>query len=208
MADIIAIASQKGGAGKTTLTMALAGQALIAGQRVVILDLDPQASVSTWSDQRDSEAPIVASIQAARLQQELTHAHKIADLILLDTPPHAESTTLAVARAADLVLIPCRPGFLDIMAIRATADMVTMAGKRPVIVFNGVRPNSKQAQDAASAVAALPADVCSGHLSYRSDFDSAVTAGKTVQEHAPRSKAADEVAAVFKWVALRLPRKP
>lgn len=207
MANIIAVASQKGGAGKTTLVMALAGQAMAAGQRVVVLDLDPQASVSTWSDQRPEDAaPTVASIQATRLPQELTLAHKIADLILLDTPPHSEPTTLAVARAADTVLIPCRPGFLDIMAIHSTADMIAMAGKRPAIIFNGVRPNSKQAQDAAAAVAALPADVCPAHLSLRSDFDAAVTHGQTVHEYAPSSKAACEIAAVATWVFARLPR--
>ena len=206
MAHIIGIASQKGGAGKTTLTMGLAGAALAAGQRVVVLDLDPQASLSEWSDLRGAETPVVAAIPVARLPKELETAHRMADLILIDTPPHSEATTMAVAKAADLILIPCRPGFLDILSIRTTTEMIVAAGKRGNIVFNGCRPNSKQAAEAGAAVASLPANVCPKWLSLRADFDAAVTHGQTIQEFAPRSKAAVEMTAVAVWAFNSLAR--
>src|SRR5215212_1378238 len=111
----ITILSQKGGAGKTTIALHLAVAAELDGQQTAIIDLDPQASATSWGDSRAAETPAVVSAQASRLTQVLEAARKAgATLAIIDTAPHSESAALAAARAADLILIPCRPAILDL----------------------------------------------------------------------------------------------
>ena len=105
----IAIISQKGGAGKTTLALHFAVGAGERNQSVAIIDLDPQASAAGWKDLRTDERPAVVSTQPARLAQVLATAlnHGV-ELAIIDTAPHSESAALSAARAADFILIPCR----------------------------------------------------------------------------------------------------
>src|SRR4051812_10256439 len=127
---VLAIISQKGGAGKTTLTLHLAVAAELAGLTAAVIDLDPQPSATGWRDTRTTETPAVVSAQAARLTKVLETAagHGVA-LAIIDTAPHSESSALAAARAADLILIPCRPAILDLRAIGTTVDLAKLAGK-------------------------------------------------------------------------------
>src|SRR4051812_9330361 len=114
---VIALLSQKGGAGKTTLALHLAVAAEQDGHQTAIIDLDPQASAASWGDSRAAETPVVVSAQSSRLAQVLEAARNAgAALAIIDTAPHSESAALAAARAADLILIPCRPAILDLRA--------------------------------------------------------------------------------------------
>ena len=120
----ISIIFQKGGAGKTTLTLNLAGAAEAAGFQTVVIDLDPQASAKGWHDHRSQEAPVVISAHASRLTEVIDTAKDHgADLCIIDTAPHSEATALAAAKAADLVLIPCRPAVFDLRAISSSVDL-------------------------------------------------------------------------------------
>src|SRR5215208_3254609 len=104
---IIAILSQKGGAGKTTLAVHLAVAAAESGKTVAMIDLDPQASATSWKDLRKADTPAVVATPVSRLAQVLeTAAQHGADIAIIDTAPHSESAALAAARAADLILIP------------------------------------------------------------------------------------------------------
>src|SRR4051812_35511095 len=104
----LAILSQKGGAGKTTLAVHLAVAAERSGRPAVLVDLDPQASATGWKDSRASETPVVVSAQSARLSQILASAASGgAAIAILDTAPHSEGTALTAARSADYILIPC-----------------------------------------------------------------------------------------------------
>ena len=124
----IALISQKGGAGKTTLAIALAVTAERAGLTSVLVDLDPQASAAQWSDLRQAKTPVVTCTPAARLTSVLTAARDAgADIAILDTAPHAAEATLAAARASDFVLIPCRPATADLVAIEASIDLIRIA---------------------------------------------------------------------------------
>ena len=120
----ITLVAQKGGTGKTTLAINLAVAAEAVGHRAVLIDLDPQASAAGWGDHRTLARPVVAPVPATRLEDALgtARAHR-ADLAIIDTAPHSESSALEAARAADLSLIPLRPGILDLRALRTTADI-------------------------------------------------------------------------------------
>src|SRR4051812_22811565 len=101
-----AVISQKGGAGKTTIAVHLAVAAERGGRSAAIIDLDPQASATTWKDLRQADTPPVVSSQPARLANVLATAAKHgAELVIIDTAPHSETAALTAARAADLIMI-------------------------------------------------------------------------------------------------------
>jgi chromosome partitioning protein len=170
----LAMLSQKGGSGKTTMTLHIATASEAAGRPTVVLDLDPQASATGWKDGRGSETPIVVAM------------------------PH---TRLAAGRAADLILIPCRPGVLDLRAIGTTADLVKLAAKPAFVVLNAVPPGATRIEaDAREAIAMHGLKVAPVIISERAAFGHALTVGMAAPEYEPEGKAASEVAALCKWL--------
>src|SRR5690242_18893136 len=120
----LALVCQKGGAGKSTLAIHLAAEAVAHGRRTLLLDLDPQASAAKWGDRRKADAALdvdVAVDSAARLDAALAQAKREAyDLAVIDTAPHADQAALRVARLADFVLVPVRCSILDLDAVGAS----------------------------------------------------------------------------------------
>jgi chromosome partitioning protein len=197
----IAILSQKGGAGKTTLTVNLAVAAELAGQRCAIIDLDPQASSTSWGDNRDKDTPAVVSAQASRLPQILEAARKGgADLAIIDTAPHSESASLAAARLADFVLIPCRPAILDLRAINHTIDLVRLAGKPAAVVLSCVPARGSLAAEAIQAVQGYGIDIAPVQIGQRAAYLHSLTAGMASQEYEPKGKAAGEIQHLYMWM--------
>ncbi len=189
----IAIISQKGGAGKTTLALHLATASVLAGHNTAIIDLDPQASAANWADRRDADLPVVISAHASRLAHEKKRVEDMdGDILVIDTAPHSDSAALEAAKLADLVLVPCRPAILDIEAITNTLDLVKTTGTPIVVVMNAVAPQGGEAVEAAEAIAALDVEVSSVQLRQRVAFSRALITGQTVQEFEPGGKAAQE----------------
>jgi chromosome partitioning protein len=198
----VAILSQKGGTGKTTMALHLAVAAEKAGQLAAVIDLDPQASAAGWKDSRQAETPVVVSVPATRLPQALEAARAGgADLALIDSAPHSGDVALAAAEAADLILIPCRAGILDLRAIGATARIVKLAGKRAFVVLNAMPPRAPNVlADARAAVAVHGLEVSPVSLQQRAPFAHALTAGQTAHEYEPNGKAAEEVTQLYAWL--------
>jgi chromosome partitioning protein len=196
----IAIISQKGGAGKTTLAIHLAVAAVIAGKSAAVIDLDPQSSACGWSDLRSRDKPSVVSSQASRLSQVLAAARKAgASLGILDTAPHSESAALAAARLADLILVPCRPAILDLRAINTTLELTKIAGKPAAIVLNSVPARGPLADDAVEAIGVYGVPVCPVRIGHRSVFIHSLTEGLTALEYEPEGKGASEIRQFYKW---------
>ncbi|WP_414587018.1 ParA family partition ATPase [Scytonema sp. PCC 10023] len=201
----VAIVSRKGGAGKTTLAVHLAVAASIKGKEVAIIDLDPQASAAGWGDSRTTETPAVVSAQAARLPKVLeTAANAGADLAIIDTAPHSETAALAAIRAADLILIPCRPAILDLRAISDTIDLVNLAKKTATVVLNAVPPRGSLADEAVEAIASYGVTVAPIKVGQRAAFVHSLTTGLTAQEYEPEGKAAEEIQQLYKWMCKQL----
>jgi chromosome partitioning protein len=198
----VAILSQKGGTGKTTMALHLAVGAEKAGQLAAVIDLDPQASAAGWKDSRQAETPVVVSVPATRLPQALEAARAGgADLALIDSAPHSGDVALAAAEAADLILIPCRAGILDLRAIGATARIVKLGGKRAFVVLNAMPPRAPNVlADARAAVAVHGLEVSPVSLQQRAPFAHALTAGQTAHEYEPDGKAAEEVTQLYAWL--------
>jgi len=198
----VAILSQKGGTGKTTLALHLAVAAGQKGQSVAVLDLDPQASSAGWKDSRPGDDPYVIALPHTRLSQALELAKEGgATLALIDTAPHSEGAALAAAKAADVILIPCRAGILDLRAIGTTAELAKLAGKPAYVVLNAMPPRASQVlADAREAVATHGLAVAPVAIQQRAAYGHALTVGKTAQEYEPDGKAAEETAQLYQWL--------
>ena len=198
----VAILSQKGGTGKTTLALHLAVAADRAGDTVMVVDLDPQASATAWKDIRKPETPDVMSVAPGRFHKALEAAEAAGvTLTLIDTAPHSQDVSYAAAKAADLVLIPCRHGFLDVTAIGTTAQLVESASKPAFVVFNHLPPRGTNIlDDVTQAVAGYGLKTAPCALHQRATFGNALTAGQTAQEFEPEGKAAQEIAALHAWL--------
>ena len=213
MNKTIAVISQKGGAGKTTLAVHLAVAAKQAGYASAIFDLDPQASAEAWGGWRKDEPPEVAPAKAATLPRTLAKvAASGIEMLLLDTPGAAAAEAMAAAEAADLILIPCRPRALDLDAIRQTAALALAARRPAFLVFNAssTRPGPVRA-DALEVARALGVEVAPVRLAERAAYHRAMEDGRAAQEIEPHGKAALEIAALWDWTCDQLnvlPCKP
>jgi chromosome partitioning protein len=201
----IAIISQKGGAGKTTLAVHLATAAALSGLTTAIIDLDPQGTAASWGDRRSRGEPEVISGQAARLPTLIEAAQANgADCIILDTAPNADQTALRAAGVADLVLIPCRAAMFDLEAIKTTLTLAQIAHKPAYVVLNAVPPRSGIGREAAEGLARQGAQVAPVMLSQRVAFAHGVIDGRTAQEFEPGGKAAEEIAELYRWTCGRV----
>jgi chromosome partitioning protein len=197
----IAIISQKGGAGKTTVSIHLAVAAEALGLKTAIFDLDPQASAASWADKRLKNEPVVVSAQANRLPSLLEQAAaQEADLVIIDSAPNADGASLAAARAADLILIPCRPAAFDLNAIGTTLALASVAGKPAYVLLNAVPSQGKVGEEARQALVAGGVAVADPLLHQLVAYSHAVNDGRAAQELDPKSKAAAEIAALLDWL--------
>lgn len=203
--SVVAIISEKGGAGKTTLSVHLATAAHLAGLFSVILDLDPQGSAYAWAERR-GEAPEAESIQPVALAGWLDKLREAkAGLVVLDTGRDSNNAGYTAAKAADAILIPCRASGFDLLALGRTLDLCRLVGKRPVVVLNGIRPGSIRAEaDARAALAELDCEVAPIVLHDRADYRDASVVARSAQEIDPKGKAAAEVIALYLWLSGQL----
>jgi chromosome partitioning protein len=205
----LAILSQKGGAGKTTVAVHLAVMAQAAGERVLLIDIDPQRSTAGWWHSRQADTPELVEADAGDLVRVLAAAK--ADgvtLAIVDTAPHSERATATAATAADLTLIPCRPGILDLRAVGSTADIVKAARAKAAILLNAAPPGrdgeSAITREARAALAAYGLPIVAGSISQRAALAHALNDGRAVTEFDPSGRAADEIKSLWKWVRAEL----
>lgn len=197
----ISVLSQKGGSGKTTVSINLAVAATLARKSAVIIDIDPQASAASIGDIRKIEEPIILSAQAARLDKVLSTAEEGgADIVIIDTAPHSQNEALKAAKYADLILMPCRPTILDIHGVSHTINLAEMAKVPLVAVLNAVPPTGKLGDEAKDALSQYNIQVAPMQIVHRAAFYHALTVGLGVQEYDPKGKAAMEVKQLYKFI--------
>ena len=196
MAAIITFAQRKGGAGKTTLAAHLAAGWALAGRRVSAVDVDPQCSLARWGELRAALAGAaalpVAKVSGWRLALELERLRREAEIVVVDSPPHAELDARAAIRAADLVVIPVQPSPMDLWATQATVEMARAERRRALLVLNRIAPRTRLAQEIAAALGAGDVRLAATTLGNRTAFASSLAGGSSVEEEEPGGAAAGE----------------
>lgn len=206
----VAIVSQKGGSGKTTLALHLATAAAYAGKQTVVIDTDPQATAAAWADWRGDYLPEVITSPPARLARTIEKAQKNGiEVIVVDTPPHADAAAREAIKAADIVIVPSRPRAFDLHALEATAEMLGFVGKAGNVLMNGVPARAtKMLEEAKTKVEALGMQVCPVMFGERAAFHRSSGGGEVAAEMDPNSKAANEVHELWKWVCKQVGMTP
>ena len=199
----IAIASRKGGSGKTTTAVHIAGLADEDGG-CVIVDADPQGSASAWYELREAERPyVVAAPQnGIRGVTETAQAEGFA-WSLIDLPPHNEASISEAMRLADLVLVPVRPSLFDLRAAESTVSMARTLKKPVIAVITGAPPGmtggeASIVKEARTYLGSLSLDVCEATIGQRAAFAHALLSGSSACEYEPNGKAARECIALWR----------
>src|SRR6516225_4072123 len=180
---VIAVASQKGGSGKTTLAGHLAVQADRSGAGpVALVDTDPQGSLAEWWNSRTAETPLFARTAADRLAEDITRMDSLGiKLLIIDTPPAIAATISEVVRAADLVVVPARPSPHDLRAAGATVELIERLGKPLVFVVNGATPRARITSEAVMALS-QHGTLAPAILHQRTAYAASMIDGRTVME--------------------------
>jgi len=207
-ATVLTVAQQKGGAGKSTLTIHLAVAWSCAGRKVAIVDIDPQASISHWDERRggngNGELPHVVKLSGWRTQGEVERLGREHDIVLIDSPPHADTDARIAVRAAQLIIVPMQPSLMDLWATQATLEMAKAERKPALIVLNRVPPRSRAAEEVAGEVAGIGVPLADARIGNRVALASALHRGKGITEYEASSIAAHEIEALAKEILDRV----
>ena len=199
---IIGVLSQKGGVGKTTLTLNLGAHFAASGARVLVVDADPQGSALAWSSARE-RPPLFPVIGMAKptLHRDLPDVASDYDMVLIDGAPRVNDLGRAAILASDLVLIPVQPSPFDVWAADDTVRLVLEAQQfkenlRAAFAVNRKIVNTAIGRDVARAFDDAPFPVLPAAVSQRVIFAECAGQGLTVEEVAPTGDAAREIAAL------------
>lgn len=206
--------NQKGGAGKTTLLLHLLITAWLKGAKVSLVDLDPQRSAEKWYAHREArtrkDAPVIVHALVDELSSVLEEARrKKVDLVMIDTPAAIDKTMIYSAAAADLIVVPTRTAQIDIDALEETLQTLKNmhALAKVVVVMNAPRAKDKKGKGGGDEVAVrdlaekrFGVPVASVVIDDLADLSRSLDAGKGIAEQAPKSAAAKDIAALFKYL--------
>lgn len=198
-AKVLTIAQQKGGAGKTTLAAHLAVAFSRAGRRVALVDIDPQASLGAWFEVRAGApsphaVPLhFSSVSGWKTATEVDRLKRHHDLVIIDSPPHAETEAKVAVRAADLVLVPVQPSPMDIWATAPTIELARAERVPILVVLNRVAPRGRLVEAMRARLRDQELPVAAAALGNRIRFAASMLEGRTLVEQAPKSTGAQEV---------------
>jgi len=204
---VLAFASQKSGAGKTTLAGHVAIQARRAGvASVVLVDTDPDGSLADWCALREGETPKYARAALQDLAAKLDKLRQDGtELVIIDTPPALHAPIDPSIAAADLVAIPTRPCTHDLDAAGATVALVEGHNKPFVFIVNGAAPDAELTPEVVLALA-QHGTVATVTIPRHVGFVESMIDGRTVMELPVEASPADDVAKLWDYLANRLPK--
>lgn len=205
--NVIAFLSQKGGSGKTTLSVHTAVAAEASGERVCIVDADPQESATAWGTAREAETPFIATAPAGELESVLKAAKDEGmTLTVIDSPPHAAPSASQIARRAELILIPVRPSAFDLAAVPAAVSIVKAAKVKGAFILSACPFRAPEIGETRAALEEYGLPIAPVEITDRRAFARAVTNGTAVTEFDSDGKAAEEIRALWAWIKDTLKR--
>lgn len=173
-----------------------------SGMKVGLIDIDPQGSLAMWHEVRKSlvapDGGGISFIQASgwRLSTEIDRMGRLVDLVLVDSPPHAETDVRIAVRAADLIMVPMQPSPMDLWATQPTLDMARKEKSRALVVFNRTPPKGKLVDAVRKKIIEAEMPVANTVLGNRVCFAASIMEGKGVVESNPRHTATKEIKAL------------
>jgi chromosome partitioning protein len=203
--NVIVFASRKGGSGKSTLAAHLAAQAHKPPCRVLMIDGDPQGSLTLWHKLRTSgEPPIRAGVKS--MSEAVQQAEREGyEWVFIDTPPNMSAIVVDAIQVATLIIIPARLTLFDLAAIKETMVVARQLKKPYAVVINGVparRDNTESpfVREARAVLGSLNVPVWSGQITQRNAYSLALAEGEGAAEYDGQSESAHEITAL--WAAI------
>ena len=203
--NVVVFASRKGGSGKSTLAAHLAAHAHKPSRTVLLIDSDPQGSLTLWHRLRNADG-----LQLRTAQRGIADIAKAAkrdgfDWVFIDTAPNMAASVTDAMRAATLVVVPCRPALFDLEAVKETVDFAREARKPYAVVINAAPPRRQDVESPAVSQAretlgSLRIPVWGGQITQRANFSLALAAGEGAKEYDADSAAAAEIGRL--WAAI------
>lgn len=187
-ARVIAVVSQKGGAGKTTISLNLAAALADTGARVLLIDADPQHTASDWSAVREKAPPfMLIGLPQPVLHRDVPKLAADYDYVVIDGPPRNYEVTRSAIAAADLVLIPVQPSGADFWASRETVKLAQEANafketQKSVFVVSRRKGQTALGRDIREALASFELPILQADVPDRIAYAEVMTAGKTMIE--------------------------
>lgn len=207
MGQVITIAQQKGGSGKTTMAVNLAVAFARAGKSVALMDTDPQGSAGRWFmtrlEQREDPGLEFSTASAWGVTYEVRKMAEAHDIVIIDTPPKADSDLRPALRASDLVLIPVATSHLDLWAVETVMDLAARENRPVMLVMTRARPGTRLSADVTEQAAALDAELADAALANRVVYAETLGRGAAALE-APKGPAHEEVTGLMQEIARRL----
>ncbi len=200
MAFVIAVAQRKGGAGKSTIAANLATAYAEQGQRVALIDVDPQHSLARWDELRGRSAkarPLHFEAPSGwRVPGILDRLRRESDVVLLDTAPHDDTDARVAIRSSDLVLVPLQPSAADLWSMDATLDLAKKEGRKVLLVLNRAPASGRLLDSVTAAIRDRGLPLADATIGNRTAFAQAFMAGLGAVEAAPKGVAAEEMRAL------------
>lgn len=209
---VFTVAQQKGGAGKTTLAAHLAIAWAQLGYSVATVDIDPQGSLTRWhavrAEATDGQPGFThVQINGWRTQAEVERLARDHDIVVIDSPPHAQTEARIAVRAATLVLAPVQPSPMDLWAVHPTLDLAAQEKRRLLLILNRVPPRAKIADELVAKVQELVnppgVDLAEAQIGNRTAYAGTLLTGLSVTEAARKSQAAAEMQALAEEILAR-----
>ena len=199
---IVGVLNQKGGVGKTTLSVNLAACLARTGARVLLIDADPQGSALDWAAARQGEPLFsVVGFPRATIHKEIAQLGQGYDHIIIDGPPRVTDLARSAIMASDIVVIPVQPSPYDIWAAEEVVKLITEArvykeNIKSVFVVNRKITNTAIGRDVREALAAYPIHVLNASIAQRVVFAEAAAQGQAIFEIETTGPAVAEMEAV------------
>jgi len=203
---VLSVLNQKGGVGKTTLSIHLATALAKQGKRVLMVDADPQSSALDWSASRQGDPLFsVIGLPKPSLHRELPGIAKDYEVVVIDGPPRVYEVTRSAILASDIVLVPVQPSPYDVWAAKEIVDLLNEAATfkenlKSAFVINRRIVKTAIGRDVTEALAEYPLPVLKAAISQRVSFAESAAQGKTVLDTDPDGRASQEIQALVREI--------
>lgn len=200
-AKVFTIAQQKGGAGKSTLAAHLAVAWSVKRRSVALIDIDPQGTLARWFELRAGRLGERAgfdfqAVTGWRTRQAVDALRRSHDIVVIDSPPHAETEAKIAVRAADLVIVPSQPSPLDVWATLPTLELAAKEKSPVVIVLTRVPPRAALTAQMVTRLGEYRVRVAKSPVGNRVAFAESMAGGLTALETTPKGKGSAELRAL------------